>query len=127
MTKKILIVDDEETILQLLSTIFGFLEDYEILCARDGEEALRIARKHNPDIILLDIQIPKINGNEVCRSVKADPATSNTKVLMLTGMVQDSDLQKAQEAGADDCMTKPFSAKAIVEKVEELLKSNKQS
>ena len=65
MNKKILIAEDEEDILELLSAIFGDLGDYEILCARDGEETIRIARVDNPDIILLDIQITKLNGYEV--------------------------------------------------------------
>lgn len=124
MTKKILIVEDKEDILELLSAIFDDPGDYQILCARDGEEALRIARVDNPDIILLDIQLPKISGYEVCKSVKSDPAMSHTKVLVLSGMAQNSDRQKAQEVGADGYVTKPFSSIALVEKVEELLRSD---
>ncbi len=124
MTKKILIVEDEENILELLSVIFGDLGDYEILCAKDGEEALRIARVDNPDIIVLDVRLPKLNGYEVCKSVKSDPAMSHIKVLMLSGLVQNSDLQKAQEVGADGYITKPFDSIALVEEVEELLGSN---
>ena len=124
MTKKILIAEDEEDILELLSAIFGDLGDYEILCARDGEEALRITRVDNPDIILLDIQLPKLNGYEVCKLVKSDPTMSQTKVLMISGMAQNSDWQKAREAGADGYIIKPFSSIELVEKVEELLRSN---
>ena len=123
MTKKILIVEDEETILKMLLTIFG-LEDYEVLCTRDGEDALRIAREDEPDLILLDVRIPKINGHEVCRSVKSDPAMSHTKILMLSGMVQNYDMRKAQEVGADAYITKPFDTTLLLEKVEELLRSN---
>ncbi len=124
MTKKILIVEDEEDVLELLSEIFGDLREYRVLCARDGEEALRIARGDKPDIILLDIQLPKMNGYEVCRSVKSDPAMSHTKVLMLSGMTQNSNRQKAQEAGADAYIAKPFSSIVLVEKVEELLRTS---
>ncbi len=124
MTKKILIVEDEEDILELLSEVFGDLEDYRILCARDGEEALWIAQVDNPDIILLDIGLPKVNGYDVCKLVKSDPAMSHIKVLMISGMAQNSDWQKAQEVGADGYITKPFSSIALVEKVEELLRSN---
>ena len=124
MTKKILIVEDEEDILDLLSTIFDDHANYESLYARDGEEALRITRADNPDIILLDIQLPKLNGHEVCKSVKSDPATSRTKVLILSGMAQKSDWLKAREAGADDYVSKPFGSNALVEKVEALLRSN---
>ena len=123
MTKKILIVEDEEAILELLSEIFSDLGDCRVLCARDGEEALRIARRDNPDIVLLDIRLPRMNGHEVCKSVKSDPAMSHTKVLMISGMVQDSDWQKAQEVGADAFIAKPFDSIALVEKVEELLRS----
>ena len=122
--KKILIVEDEEDILELLFDVFDALEDYRILCARDGEEALRIARVDNPDIILLDVQLPRLNGYEVCKFIKSDPAMSHAKVLMLSGMAQNSDWLKAQEAGADDYITKPFISTALVEKVEELLGSN---
>ena len=124
MTKKILIAEDEEDILELLSAIFGDLGDYEILWARDGEETIRIARVDNPDIILLDIQLPKLNGYEVCKLVKSDPTMSRTKVLMISGMAQNSDWRKAQEAGADGYIIKPFSSIELVEKVEELLGSN---
>ncbi len=124
MAKKILLVEDEENVLKLLSEIFGDLGDYRILYARDGEEALTIARADNPDIILLDIQLPKISGHEVCKLVKSDPAMSHTKVLMLSGMAQNSDRRKAQEMGADAFIAKPFNSIALVEKVEELLRSN---
>ena len=124
MIKKILIVEDEEDIFELLSAIFDDLGEYRILCARDGEEALRMARANNPDIILLDIQLPKVNGYEVCKSVKSDPAMSHSKVLMLSGMAQSSDWLKAQEVGADGYIAKPFSSVALMEKVEELLMTN---
>lgn len=123
MTKKILIVEDEEYVLEMLSTIFR-LEGYIVLCAKDGEEALNIARVDNQDIILLDIQLPKLNGYEVCKSIKSDPAMSHTKVLMVSGMTQNFDRMKAQEAGADDYIAKPFSSIVLLEKVEELLRIN---
>jgi DNA-binding response OmpR family regulator len=121
MNKKILIVEDEEAILELLSTMFSYFDNYQILCSRDGEEALRIVREDTPDIILLDMQIPKINGNEVCRLIKSNPTTSNIKVLILTGMSQDFDLQSARDMGADAYMIKPFSLNDIVKRIEELM------
>ena len=121
MSETILIVEDEEDVLELLSTILR-LEGYKVRGAKDGEEALSIARVDNPNMILLDIQLPKLNGYEVCRSVKLDPAMSHTKVLMMSGMTQNFDRMKAQEAGADDYITKPFSSFVLLEKVEDLLR-----
>jgi DNA-binding response OmpR family regulator len=124
MTKKILIVEDEEDIIKLLSAILDDLKDFKVLYARDGEEALRIARAGHPDIILMDIQLPKLNGYKICKLIKSDPATNQTKVLMLSGMAQNSDWLRAQKAEADGYIVKPFSSTALVEKVEELLRSN---
>jgi two-component system alkaline phosphatase synthesis response regulator PhoP len=121
---KILIVEDEEDIIELLSAIFGDLGDYKVLYARDGKEALRIARADNPDIILLDVQLPRLNGYKVCKSIKSDLAMSHTKVLMLSGMAQISDWLKAKEVGADGYIAKPFSSTALVEKIEEIIGSN---
>ena len=122
MTKKLLIVEDEEKILKMLLAVFG-MEDYEVLCAKDGEEALRIAREDSPDLILLDVWLPKINGQEVCKLVRSNPATSKMKILMISGFVQHYDVRKAFEAGADDYMTKPFDTTILLEKIEELLSS----
>ncbi|MDO8715478.1 MAG: response regulator [Dehalococcoidales bacterium] len=124
MTRKMLIVDDEESILTLLATIFGHTDDYTILCARDGEEALKVARADNPDIILLDNRLPGISGLEVCGTVKSDPTMSHIKVLILSCQGQNFDWQKAREMGADSYITKPFSSTALVKKVAELLGNN---
>ena len=124
MIKKILIVEDEEDIIGLLYAIFDSLVNYETLYAKDGQEALNMARIHNPDIIILDIQLPGLNGYEVCKLVKSDATMYHTKVLMLSGMVQNSDWQKALEAGADGYINKPFNSIELLEKVERLLSSN---
>jgi CheY-like chemotaxis protein len=96
---------------------------YHTVCAKDGEEALSIARIDVPDIILLDINLPGLNGYQVCRLVKADPGMSETKVIMITGMAQSYDQSKAREAGADGYFTKPFSSAALAKKVGTLLES----
>ena len=121
MAKEILIVEDEEDILELISIILKNIIDYAIFCARSGEEALNIARAHVPDIILLDIQLPGLNGYEVCKLLKSESATSHSKVLMLSGMSQQVDQLKAWEVGADDYITKPFSSTILIEKVVALL------
>jgi len=122
MNKKILIVEDEEDIIGLLDAIFGNLADYEILYAKDGRNALKIIQVDNPDIILLDIQLPELNGYEVYRLLKSNWAFSHIKVLMLSGMTQKNDWLKAKEAGADDYITKPFGTIELLEKVEALLR-----
>jgi two-component system phosphate regulon response regulator PhoB/two-component system alkaline phosphatase synthesis response regulator PhoP len=124
LAKKILIVEDEEDVAGLLCAIFDDHMDYKTFYAKDGQEALNIARVSIPDIILLDVQLPGLNGHEVCRLIKSDPTMSCTKVLMLSGMAQYSDWLKAQEAGADDFINKPFGSIALLEKVEELLRSD---
>jgi DNA-binding response OmpR family regulator len=126
MIKKILIVEDEEDILGLLDAIFGDFTHYETLYATDGREALKITRVNDPDIILLDIQLPELSGYEVCRLVKSDPTLSHIKILILSGMTQNSDFLKAREVGADDYLSKPFNSTILLEKVEELLRSNER-
>ncbi len=120
MTKKILIVEDEIQILELLLTVFG-LEGYEVLSAKNGDEALRMSRELDPDVLILDKRLPDMDGIEVCASLKSDQTTSHLKILMLSGFTQDSDMNEAYRAKADAYMTKPFGTKQLVGKVEELL------
>ena len=108
----------------MLIFVFDDFGDYRILSAMDGEEALKLARANSPDIILLDIHLPRLNGYEVCKSVKSDSTMSDTKVVMLSGMAQNHNRQKAQEAGADGYITKPFTSIELLENVEGLLRSN---
>lgn len=124
MFKKILIVEDDKDIIRLLDIIFADLVDYETLYALNGQEAVNSTRTNNPDVILLDIHLPDITGYEVCRLVKSDPATSNTKVVIVTGMTQNSDYLKAKEAGADDYIAKPFSPDTLLHTLEGLLGRN---
>lgn len=118
--KKILVVDDQESIRDLVSAT---LEDerYAIYTAADGEEALRLSFKVHPDVILLDIAMPGMNGFEVCRALKSNPLTSSIHVIMLTGHDQAEDRLKGNEAGADDYFTKPFSPLTLIKKIEEVL------
>ena len=121
MTKKVLLADDEEDILVLVSATLGGDDRYSLILARDGEEALRRAREDKPDLIFLDVMMPKMDGFEVCSVLKSDSATKHVKVVMLTAMAQELDKQKAEQAGADFYFTKPFSPTALLNKVEELL------
>jgi DNA-binding response OmpR family regulator len=124
MTKKILIVEDEEHILELLLRIFDRFDEYETFYAKDGEEALRIVVENNPDIVLLNLWLPKVNGLDVCKSLKSDPAQSQIRVIMISGSATESDWEKAYEAGADACIVKPFRITTIIEKVENVLRNN---
>ena len=120
MAEEILIVEDDEDIVELLLAIFEGFNNYRILCAKDGEEALGIVRAEKPSIVLLDIQLPKLNGFELCKLIKSDPTLSRAKILMITGMAQNSDWSRAEDAGADGYVTKPFTAVELIKKVEEL-------
>jgi two-component system, OmpR family, phosphate regulon response regulator PhoB len=118
--RTLLIVDDEDGVRALVRmTLDG--EGYEILEARDGAEALAAARKHHPDLVLLDVMLPDLSGIEVCRALKGDPLMSSTTVVMLTAKTQQSDLGEADDAGADGYFTKPFSPIALIKKVESIL------
>ena len=121
MMKKVLIVEDEVTILELLSTILSDCKQYIILRATDGKEAISIARKEKPDLILLDLLLPRMNGYQVCESLRSDPETACTKVIMITGMTQRSDRLMGEKVGVDAYITKPFNSGSLVEKVKELL------
>ena len=118
--KTVLIADDEEVVRALVAaTIDG--DRYTVLLAKDGEEALQMARNKMPDLLFLDIMMPKKNGYDVCHELKDDPATRHIKVVMLTALAQDADRKKALFAGADDYFTKPFSPTALLQKVGQFL------
>ncbi|MEE8519689.1 MAG: response regulator [Dehalococcoidia bacterium] len=121
MVKKVLLADDEERILGLVQATLGTDDRYDILTAADGEEALETCRREHPDLVFLDLLMPKMDGYAVCRELKQDRTTSDIKVVMLTAMVQEADRRTALKIGADDYMTKPFSPTALMAKVEEML------
>jgi CheY-like chemotaxis protein len=116
---KLLIADDEPAVRALVHvTLEG--DDYEILEAADGVEALEVARGESPSLVLLDIMMPRLDGLEVCRQLKSDPFTSDIVVVMLTAQAQDRDRDRDQglAVGADDYFTKPFSPLALLNMVE---------
>ena len=121
MAKKVLVVDDEDDVLRLVSITLGGDDRYELLLARDGKAALDIARREKPALVLLDIMMRERNGYEVCREIKQDPSTRESRVVMLTALAQDYNRQRGVEVGADDYFTKPFSPTALLDKVGELL------
>jgi two-component system, OmpR family, alkaline phosphatase synthesis response regulator PhoP len=125
MSQKILIVEDEVHIRTLLEQALEELEDehnVEVLSAGDGEEGLEMIRTHRPQVVFLDIMMPKVNGYEVCRTVKKDPELKDTMIVLLTAKGQEVDRKKGLELGAYDYMTKPFDPDELVELARELLR-----
>ncbi len=115
--KRILIVDDERDIVETIQFMLES-EGFECLLAYDGEDALLKARTENPDLILLDIMLPKINGYQVCRLLKSDEEYKHLPIIMLTAKVQESDKFWGKESGADDYVTKPFEMEKLIQKIQ---------
>lgn len=120
MTHKILVADDEPNIVISLEYLLK-RESYSVVVARDGQEALDAIVREMPDLVLLDVMMPKKTGFEVCQEVRANDALQGVKILMLTAKGRDTDLAKGTALGADAYMTKPFSTRELVQKVAELL------
>jgi two-component system phosphate regulon response regulator PhoB len=118
--RRVLLADDDPGLRRLIGTTLG-TEDFDLLQAVDGQEALDIARQQHPALVLLDVNMPKLDGFEVCRQLKARPETSNIKVVMLTARGADADRARGREAGADDYFIKPFSPVQLLNKVYALL------
>ena len=120
MTRKILIADDEQNILISLEFLMK-REGYEVIVAQDGEEAVHKIRSERPDLVLLDVMMPRKSGFEVCQEVKADAELARVRILMLTAKGRDTEVAKGLALGADAYMTKPFSTRELVDKVRSLL------
>ena len=118
---RILIVDDNPTNVKVLQTRLA-AEGYEILTAADGEEGLAAARQHTPDLILLDVMMPKLDGFEVCRRLRADAAFPFTPIIMVTAMADSKDVVAGLEAGGDEYLTKPVDHAALAARVRSMLR-----
>ena len=119
LTRKILLVDDETVVLDLMKALLAEDETVEVRTAEGGEEALEVARQWKPDLVFLDVLMPKRNGYEVCLALKEDTITANIKVVILTGLDQEFDRQKAlYEVGADGYISKPFTATALTQQLD---------
>ena len=123
MEQKLLIVDDEAHIRMLLEQTLEELEEEEVsfFFAENGEEALKIIRAEMPQLVFLDVMMPKMNGMEVCRQVKKELALDKVFIVLLTAKGQEMDRQRGQEVGADLYMTKPFDPEMILKKAREVL------
>ena len=119
--EKILVVDDEEDILELLRFNLS-REGCQVFCASSGEEALRLVRSEIPDLMVLDLMLPGIDGLEVARRLKSDPNTKNLPIVMLTAKGEEADIVTGLELGADDYVPKPFSPRILVARVRAVLR-----
>lgn len=118
---KILIADDEPNILISLEYLMK-REGYEVLLARDGDEALEVIRRERPSLVLLDVMMPGKTGFELCDAVRADDSLAATKIVLLTAKGRDTDIAKGMALGATAYITKPFSTKELAQRVRELLR-----
>ncbi len=120
----VLMVDDTKTIL-LLGQMMLQAERYEMSTALNGREALEVVKKKRPDVIVLDVMMPEMDGIETCRRLKSDPATKDIPVMMLTTKGENDMVEKAFAAGCDDYATKPFTKLELVGKIKALLAKKK--
>lgn len=118
---KILVADDNIQNLELMEAYLSDLK-CEVLTAVDGEETLAKARSAQPDLILLDVMMPKVSGFEVCKQLKGDPATRDIAILMVTSLQETSDIERGVEAGTDDFLSKPVHKQILLTRVRSLLK-----
>ncbi len=124
--KKILVVEDEKNIVRVVTYNLE-REGYQVSVAKDGEEALEKAGRELPDLILLDLMLPKMDGLEVCRQLRAQPKTAQLPIIMLTAKTQESDRIVGLEMGADDYLPKPFSPRELLARVKAVLRRAKRS
>lgn len=118
--KKILIVEDEESLLKLESILLTS-KGYEVEAVADGLAAMEAVRKSKPDLVLLDIMLPEIDGFEVCRRIKEDPETRDIPVIMLTAKKSREDMARGEQVGADWYITKPFKSAMVIETIQRFI------
>ncbi len=124
--ERILVVDDEQDILELIRYNLS-REGYQIETVTTGEEAIKVARDRHPDLIILDLMLPGIDGLDVCRLLKGETRTSDIPIIMLTAKGEESDVVAGLELGAEDYMTKPFSPKVLIARVRNILRRKTRS
>jgi DNA-binding response OmpR family regulator len=118
--KKILIVEDEESLLKLESILLTS-KGYEVRGVPNGMAALESLKEEKPDLILLDIMLPEIDGFEVCRRIKSEPATKHIPIIMLTAKKSREDMARGEQVGADWYITKPFKSAMVIETIQRFL------
>lgn len=124
--RKVLLIDDEPEIIETVKFLLG-LKNFEVVAAMDGVEGLEKAKSEKPDLILLDLILPKLNGYEVCARLKRDPDTKDIPVLILTARDEAESILRAYRAGADEYIVKPFTTTVLLEKINKHLPAAKGS
>lgn len=119
---KILIAEDERDIRELIAFTLQFA-GHEVITTSNGEEALQAVRTHKPDLVLLDVRMPRLTGYEVCKEIKADSQTKAIPVIFLSAKGQESEIRSGLEAGAEQYLLKPFSPDQLIEQVNKVLSS----
>jgi DNA-binding response OmpR family regulator len=122
---RVLLVEDEGDVAELIRYNLA-KEGYDVVLTANGNEALRLAREHRPDVLLLDIMVPQLNGWEVCRRLKKDPELASIPVIMVSGRVEEGDKVLGFEVGADDYVTKPSSPRELIARVRAVLRRGRQ-
>ena len=120
MTKRILVVEDQDDNMQILRDLLGSV-GYEIIEARDGAEGVKIAKAERPDLILMDIQLPVLDGYEATRQIKSDPELRTIPIIVVTSYALGGDEDKAREAGCDDYVPKPYSPRQLLARIMKFL------
>ena len=119
--KRILVVDDEQDLVVMMSKALKY-QGYEVITASDGQEGLEKAKTEKPDLIVLDLMLPKINGYKVCGLLKKDTRYAKTPIILFTAKANAEDIELGKSIGADAYITKPYDRDALLSKIEELIK-----
>jgi DNA-binding response OmpR family regulator len=122
---KVLIVEDDPQTVKLIKFVLE-KEHYSTICAKDGEEGLRMARERRPDLIILDLMLPEMDGYQVCETLKSDSNTKEIPVIVLTALDTGADFEKALEKKADWYITKPFDSQHLLKRVNYLIEKRKE-
>lgn len=123
MTRHVLIVEDEESILLSLEFLLD-KEGYAVRTARDGAAALHVLEQQAPDLVLLDVMLPLIDGFELCRLIRENPALRSTRIMLVTARGREAEIARGMALGADAYLTKPFSTRELMDKVRRLMADN---
>ncbi len=119
--KRILVVDDDEQIVELFMDVLGKLDQYEIRAARTGYDAGMLTEQFRPHLILLDFMLPDINGNIVCERIRSNPELADTRIILISGVVNQEEIDGLLKAGADEFVKKPFNIEKLISRIGELL------